>query len=374
MREVQLGNLGESNLLQINNAFKDEVFADPEYVDSLFADARAPQSGATTNVRAQARRSKAKAARENARVKNSVSRGLVLLLAIFAGTIALAFALNLNSNPSALGVLESHKENSLGGRDAQTARNLNDRPIVAQNEKKPYIEIKATNDISWKEDVKFVHQTSRSPIVARFGAHKKINLSYFSLDEDTKRRINAELLRRDERVQCYDGQVKRVLALKRRPKPEPVYNHEIFNEHVFCVSEDGFLVHNHCPGNLKKADRFIRYVSQEELCDMGLPNLGNKIKGEQFFKPHGLKLNKNSNVKNIAEVNGSVFPSRLKASKSKYPFKQTIYVDKDTRDAIAKWGAAIKPCNGHNGTLAIPAEFLAEFNNHIIGLSVIKER
>ena len=177
-------------------------------------------------------------------------------------------------------------------------------------------------------------------------------------------------LYQNERVQCLDGSVRRAIDLQRRPKPETVYNLEIFNEHVYCVTTDGILVHNHCHERLRKADKFIRYVSQEELTAMGLPKFGNKIKGKQFFGPHGLVTKKNDAFKNIAELKGEVFPSHLKADKSKYSFKITIYVDEKTRNDLAKWG--VKPCSGHGGTLAIPRDYLDRFNEHIIGISVEK--
>jgi Pretoxin HINT domain len=61
---------------------------------------------------------------------------------------------------------------------------------------------------------------------------------------DRQEFVQAGSLELNERLQTYSGDTKRVLAKLPRPGPKPVYNIEVFGEHVYYVGQDGLLVHN----------------------------------------------------------------------------------------------------------------------------------
>ena len=64
--------------------------------------------------------------------------------------------------------------------------------------------------------------------------------------EDREEFVPAGELFEGERVRVLNGDTKRVVQKLPRPGPEPVYNVEVFGEHVYLVTPDGVLVHNHC--------------------------------------------------------------------------------------------------------------------------------
>ncbi len=57
-----------------------------------------------------------------------------------------------------------------------------------------------------------------------------------------------------ERLQTLHGDSKAVVAIQKlpRPGPQPVFNLEVYDEHVYFVGHDGYLVHN--SGNERYAD------------------------------------------------------------------------------------------------------------------------
>ncbi|OYP38915.1 polymorphic toxin-type HINT domain-containing protein [Rhodopirellula sp. MGV] len=61
---------------------------------------------------------------------------------------------------------------------------------------------------------------------------------------DRKDYVQAGALKLGERVQTYAGQTKRVLNKLARPGPEPVFNLEVYGEHVYYVGKTGVLAHN----------------------------------------------------------------------------------------------------------------------------------
>jgi hypothetical protein len=56
--------------------------------------------------------------------------------------------------------------------------------------------------------------------------------------------VQAGSLEIGERLQTLSGDVKVVQQKLPRPGPQPVFNLEVHNEHVYFVGEDGVLVHN----------------------------------------------------------------------------------------------------------------------------------
>ncbi len=56
--------------------------------------------------------------------------------------------------------------------------------------------------------------------------------------------MQAESLEIGERLQTLSGDVKVVQQKLPRPGPQPVFNLEVHDEHVYFVGEDGVLVHN----------------------------------------------------------------------------------------------------------------------------------
>jgi hypothetical protein len=63
---------------------------------------------------------------------------------------------------------------------------------------------------------------------------------------DRREYVQAGKLELGERVLTYSGDTKRVLSKLARPGPQPVYNLEVFAEHVYYFGKDGVLVHNSC--------------------------------------------------------------------------------------------------------------------------------
>ncbi len=68
------------------------------------------------------------------------------------------------------------------------------------------------------------------------------NHPFWSVDRQAY--VQAGLLRIGERLHTYSGDTKRVISKLARPGPQPVYNLEVFAEHVYYVGRDGVLVHN----------------------------------------------------------------------------------------------------------------------------------
>ena len=75
--------------------------------------------------------------------------------------------------------------------------------------------------------------------------------------EDRQDFIPAEQLNQGERVLLFSGETAQIAQKLPRPGPETVYNLEIWGEHVYCVGNNGVLVHNSCsipnlPPNVSK--------------------------------------------------------------------------------------------------------------------------
>ena len=64
--------------------------------------------------------------------------------------------------------------------------------------------------------------------------------------EDRQEFIPAGELNQGERVLLYSGETAKIAQKLPRPGPETVYNLEIWGEHVYCVGNNGVLVHNMC--------------------------------------------------------------------------------------------------------------------------------
>ncbi|MFO1002113.1 MAG: polymorphic toxin-type HINT domain-containing protein [Planctomycetaceae bacterium] len=62
--------------------------------------------------------------------------------------------------------------------------------------------------------------------------------------EDRQEFVQAGSLEIGERLQTLSGDVKVVQQKLPRPGPQPVFNLEVHDEHVYFVGEDGVLVHN----------------------------------------------------------------------------------------------------------------------------------
>ena len=65
---------------------------------------------------------------------------------------------------------------------------------------------------------------------------------------DRQEFVQAGSLEIGERLQTLSGDVKVVQQKLPRPGPQPVFNLEVHNEHVYFVGQDGVLVHNNGPG------------------------------------------------------------------------------------------------------------------------------
>ena len=102
--------------------------------------------------------------------------------------------------------------------------------------------------------------------------------------EDREEFVPAGDLIEGERVRVLNGDTKRVVQKLPRPGPEVVYNLEVFGEHVYHVTSDGVLVHNHdCGGTVdrrnvsgfatispgKKMHPMVEAVSEELLSHKG---------------------------------------------------------------------------------------------------------
>ncbi|MFO1062801.1 MAG: polymorphic toxin-type HINT domain-containing protein [Pirellulales bacterium] len=66
---------------------------------------------------------------------------------------------------------------------------------------------------------------------------------------DRQEYVQAGSLRQGERVLTLHGETKRIVSHFARPGPQPVFNLEVFAEHVYYVGGDGLLVHNSGPYN-----------------------------------------------------------------------------------------------------------------------------
>jgi hypothetical protein len=79
--------------------------------------------------------------------------------------------------------------------------------------------------------------------------------------------VQAGSLEIGERLQTLSGDVKVVQQKLPRPGPQPVFNLEVHDEHVYFVSEDGVLVHKAGPynGDLDGTDDFadVDFVGQK---------------------------------------------------------------------------------------------------------------
>ena len=70
------------------------------------------------------------------------------------------------------------------------------------------------------------------------------NHPFWSVDREDF--VEAGKLMPGERVRLVNGETKRIVQKLHHPGPQDVYNLEIFNEHVYHVTNDGILVHNMC--------------------------------------------------------------------------------------------------------------------------------
>lgn len=68
------------------------------------------------------------------------------------------------------------------------------------------------------------------------------NHSFWSVDR--KRFVAAGELRVGERTLCANGKTRHVLAVTTRSSQSVVFNLEVDAQHVYCVGEQGLLVHN----------------------------------------------------------------------------------------------------------------------------------
>ena len=68
---------------------------------------------------------------------------------------------------------------------------------------------------------------------------------FWSIDREEF--VPAGKLKLDEKVVTIEGQVWRLTSIVPRAGPEPVYNFEVANEHVYYVGKQGVLVHNSYP-------------------------------------------------------------------------------------------------------------------------------
>ena len=67
---------------------------------------------------------------------------------------------------------------------------------------------------------------------------------------DRREFIPAGHLQQGERVQLHNGETSHVVSLTPQLTPEPVYNIEVHNEHVYEITANGVLVHNSSAANL----------------------------------------------------------------------------------------------------------------------------
>ena len=80
---------------------------------------------------------------------------------------------------------------------------------------------------------------------------------FWSIDREEF--VPAGKLKLDEKVVTIEGQVWRLTSIVPRAGPEPVYNFEVANEHVYYVGKQGVLVHNSYPE--KKYVEFVHGTS-----------------------------------------------------------------------------------------------------------------
>jgi len=89
--------------------------------------------------------------------------------------------------------------------------------------------------------------------------------------EDRQEFLQAGSLEIGERLQTLSGDVKVVQQKLPRPGPQPVFNLEVHDEHVYFVGEDGVLVHT------------TKSYTSAEL-------LGNEVHGYAYQLKHGKKI------------------------------------------------------------------------------------
>ena len=81
---------------------------------------------------------------------------------------------------------------------------------------------------------------------------------------DREEFVPAGELLQGERLLLFSGDTARVTQKLPRPGPHVVYNIEVFGEHVYQVTLDGVVVHNHCP-NLKVKTNHIDELGYERV-------------------------------------------------------------------------------------------------------------
>ena len=77
---------------------------------------------------------------------------------------------------------------------------------------------------------------------------------------DRQEFVPAGELLQGERLLLFSGDTARVTQKLPRPGPHVVYNIEVFGEHVYQVTLDGVVVHNHCGERLKLRKSTIKAV------------------------------------------------------------------------------------------------------------------
>ena len=133
---------------------------------------------------------------------------------------------------------------------------------------------------------------------------------------DRQEFVQAGSLEIGERLQTLSGDVKVVQQKLPRPGPQPVFNLEVHNEHVYFVGEDGVLVHNTGP-----------YAEGGSL----LPILDNS------FVPDTANVVGNLTRRTVAEIADS--PGIAKSLMSKGSYRHLV---KKTGLAVASYRKAVE--------------------------------
>ncbi len=112
--------------------------------------------------------------------------------------------------------------------------------------------------------------------------------------EDRQEFVQASSLEIGERLQTLSGDVKVVQQKLPRPGPQPVFNLEVHAEHVYCVGQDGVLVHNSCDDLDELADLAADFEDlkrtglPDDLLEVGLASPGKKL---FLYQKVGPKIN-----------------------------------------------------------------------------------
>lgn len=105
---------------------------------------------------------------------------------------------------------------------------------------------------------------------------------------DRQEFVQAGSLEIGERLQTLSGDVKVVQQKLPRPGPQPVFNLEVHNEHVYFVGHDGVLVHNSGPYGSGRARIGHSALTEGDIDQVGFANVrsrsGDGLDGHELWQ------------------------------------------------------------------------------------------